>query len=72
MYASCILLYIIKMCRRLLLLLLLVILHELYGRLNTCLVCCVATAILSRIQSSNFPLFVLGVILNEIIIINNC
>ena len=29
-----------------------VILHELYGRLNTCLVRCVATAILSRIQSS--------------------
>ena len=29
-----------------------VILCELYGRLNTCLVCCVATAILSRIQSS--------------------
>ena len=28
-----------------------VILHELYGRLNTCLVRCVATAILSRIQS---------------------
>ena len=28
-----------------------VILHELYGRLNTCLVCCVATAILRRIQS---------------------
>ncbi|KAL5516625.1 hypothetical protein EMCRGX_G002009 [Ephydatia muelleri] len=29
-----------------------VILYELYGRLNTCLVRCVATAILSRIQSS--------------------
>ena len=29
-----------------------VILHELHGRLNTCLVRCVATAILSRIQSS--------------------
>ena len=29
-----------------------VILFELYGRLNTCLVRCVATAILSRIQSS--------------------
>ena len=29
-----------------------VILHELYGRLNTCLVRCVATAITSRIQSS--------------------
>ena len=29
-----------------------VILHELYGRLNTCLIHCVATAILSRIQSS--------------------
>ena len=28
-----------------------VILYELYGRLNTCLVRCVATAILSRIQS---------------------
>ena len=69
MYASCILLYIIKMCRRLLLLLL-VILHELYGRLNTCLVCYVATAIL--ISHRNFFLFVLGVILYEIKIINNC
>ena len=29
-----------------------VILHELYGRLNTCLIRCVATAILSKIQSS--------------------
>ena len=29
-----------------------VILHELYGCLNTCLVRCVAMAILSRIQSS--------------------
>ena len=29
-----------------------VLLHELYGCLNTCLVQCVTTAILSRIQSS--------------------
>ena len=29
-----------------------VILHELYGRLNTCLVRCVAMAISSRIQTS--------------------